>query len=248
MLAWIMEVLVSSGITVAVISMFGFVFQNGIIGYFSRRLDERVANRTAEFESKLRINENELSELQRRTNSLKEARNKHLNQRKVEALEYLWNELCFHHTSSMSAEFLKVFKIGEVNKSLGGGSSDQDKLSLFAKEMSQLAGIDKLAERRKDREHMPNWVKLYVSDGIWDAFTAHSAIISHAVATFLAWQNGLSAETFLKNDSVVEIAEKALPHQKEFLPKYGIGGCYFLLDELRNLAFSRIREGLVEAE
>jgi len=244
MLEKIVQMLISSGIALAVLSAIGLIFKEAVVGYLSRRLDENFANRTAEFESKLRINENELRELQRLTNSLTEARNKYLDQRKIDANEFLWEEICQNNINKLSAEFLKSFNIEEINKGITSGKASQENLSTFIEEISKLAGIDKLAERRSDREKLPNWVKLHVSDEVWAVYEAHSAIISHGITTFITWKSGLSTKIFLKNDETIKLALKALPHQKDFLAKYGIGGCYFLLDELQSKAFIRLQNDI----
>ena len=47
---------------------------------------------------------------------------------------------------------------------------------------------------------------------------------------------------------MVDAVSKALPHQKEFLKRYGVGGTYFLLEELENALLAELRRFLREGQ
>jgi hypothetical protein len=133
-----------------------------------------------------------------------------------------------------------------MNKHVESGS-----VSEFVDVTVKISGVQKLLEEAGQKAPNDSSVgesasisRPFVSPLAWALYSAHSSIIWHAVMTMVGWKNGVSTK-LLKNDELVDAIKKVLPHQNEFLEKFGVGGTYFLLDEVEEGAFNRSSQHLI---
>ena len=71
----------------------------------------------------------------------------------------------------------------------------------------------------------------YVSKLAWAYFSAYQSIVMHAVIQLESLKAGL-VKDFSKADEIVGLVKAALPHQEQYIEKYGISACHYLLEEL----------------
>ncbi len=107
-----------------------------------------------------------------------------------------------------SEEAVKNEKLREVFEIMGGGV----KLSDF-----------KTIEAPKVRPFVPSLV--------WAYYSAYSSIVFNAVIQLDMLQKGIDSKYF-NAEATADLVKAALPHQQDYIKKYGSSAFYYLLDEL----------------
>jgi hypothetical protein len=86
----------------------------------------------------------------------------------------------------------------------------------------------------------------FVSPLAWALYSAYSAIIFHAVLRLKILQCGINKD-FIDSDGIKKIVKIALPHQANYIDKYGASAFHYLLDELESnllVELSKILKGI----
>jgi hypothetical protein len=85
----------------------------------------------------------------------------------------------------------------------------------------------------------------FVSPLAWALYSAYSAIVLHAAVRLKILQSGINKD-ITDVEGLKKIVKTALPHQADYVDKYGVSSCHYLLEELEsNLLFelSKILKG-----
>lgn len=194
--------------------------------------DEKIENlkttlRQSEdtFRAELKTKEAQIEAL--RTGALSGIINKQaaLYQRQILAVEQIWGAIASllpaKNVSALMAsvkfeaaasEAAKDPRVREVFTTMGG---------VF--DMGQL----KMGEASKARP--------FISPLAWAFYSAYEAIVVHAVLRLKILQAGVPKD-IADEDSIKRLVKVALPHQAEYVEKFGASGFHYLLEELeRNL-------------
>ena len=233
---WVTEiwkVLGNGAAAAAIVGLLSFIFRESISSYFAERASFGYKQRLVEIEDKLTRERAEIADLRSILISGVLNRNEKLLDKQISASEELWRAKTTNQKHVMATRFLQSINIEEMDKSIKDG-----RVKEFVDATAKMSGVQKLIDDASLVSTVPsekidtaNLCRPFVSPVAWALYSAHSSIIWHAVVTMIAWKNGVTTK-FLKNDDLVEAAKKALPHQSGFLDKYGVGGTYFLIDEL----------------
>jgi hypothetical protein len=73
----------------------------------------------------------------------------------------------------------------------------------------------------------------FVSPLAWAYYSAYQAIVIHAVLKLKAIQTGIEKD-FADIENITKLVKVALPHQTEYIDKYGPSVFHYLLDELES--------------
>lgn len=74
----------------------------------------------------------------------------------------------------------------------------------------------------------------FVSPLVWAYYAAYQAIVVHASIRLHMLKNGIDMVEVIDSKHVTSLVELALPHQVEYLVKFGPSAFHYLLDELEN--------------
>lgn len=86
----------------------------------------------------------------------------------------------------------------------------------------------------------------FVSPLVWAYYSAYQAIVVHAVVRLHMLKNDIDMVEVIDTKNVTSLVKVALPHQVEYIEKYGPSAFHYLLDELENkllLAFQMMLKG-----
>ncbi len=86
----------------------------------------------------------------------------------------------------------------------------------------------------------------YISLLAWAYYSAYQAIVFHALAKLQMLKSGLKDADIIDIKAVTKVVKLALPHQGEYIEKWGPAAFHLLLDELETkmlIAFQMMQEG-----
>ena len=88
----------------------------------------------------------------------------------------------------------------------------------------------------------------FASPMAWALFSAYQAIAMQAVAKLEIIKSGIGVKDLLDREAASKLIRAALPHQSEFIEKYGDAGYHYLLEELEGALLSALRKMLAGEE
>ncbi|OUR84757.1 hypothetical protein A9Q75_01560 [Colwellia psychrerythraea] len=183
-----------------------------------------------EYDSKLEQLKAELSKREKEIESLRQVGLNGLQQRQasifnkqIEAVELLWAATCKLHLGKPVSEMMLRVKTEEVSKSISYDAN----LQKFFKYISMHADMKKMTEID------PNPARPFVSKLAWAYYSAYSSIIWHYVLQANLFENGLG-DNLLETKKLTKLVSVALPHQVEYIEKFGVSVFGHLLEELQN--------------
>lgn len=204
----------------------------GIVIYLSRNLIiTRLKNAVKhEYDSKLELLKSDLSNKEKEIDSLRnlglgsfQQRQSLLFERQLSAIELLWNSTCKLNIGRSLSEMMLRVNADAVSESIGHDKKLQD----FFKIISTHCDTEKMASVD------PAPARPFVSKLAWAYYSAYSAIIWHYVLQAKLFEHGLGIR-FLDEEKITKLVGSALPHQSQFIEKFGVSAFGHLLDELQN--------------
>lgn len=183
-----------------------------------------------EYDSKLEVLKADLSKKEKEIEGLRQVGFTGLQQRQtvlfnkqVEAVELLWAATCKLYLGKPVSEMMLRVKTEEVSKTI----SQNVKLQQLFKHISMYTDMEKM------NTVDPQPARPFVSKLAWAYYSAYSSIIWHYVLQAKLFENGLS-DNFLDVEKMTQMVRIALPHQEEFIEKFGVDAFGHLLDELQD--------------
>lgn len=183
-----------------------------------------------EYDSKLEVLKADLSKKEKEIEGLRQFGFSGLQQRQtvlfnkqVEAVELLWAATCKLYLGKPLSEMMLTVKTEEVSKAI----SQDAKLQQFFKYISLHTDMEKMTVVD------PQPARPFVSKLAWAYYSAYRSVIWHYVLQAKLFENGVS-DNLLDIEKVTKMVSVALPHQKNFIEKFGVGAFGHLLDELQD--------------
>lgn len=229
---WIAAIVTNLGIT-------GFI---GFVLYLARkaiitRLTKGIQH---EYDEKIELLKDDLRAKGEQIQSLRSGaltslvhRQQILYERQVQAVEELWGGIVKQGYAKNISSMMALFDIEVVEKEATQNVKMREALTLLEKAYTP-AKIEPLGVEK---------IRPFVSPLAWAYYSAYTAIVSYAVGQLKLLQNGLETK-FLKTEEVTTLVKVVLPHQTEYIEKYGTGSFYYLLDEIENLLLKEIENTL----
>lgn len=121
------------------------------------------------------------------------------------------------------------------------------KFDAFAKEAARDESFRKLASAMVGHAKPEILMRIdatkarpFVSDLLWAYFSAYHSIISQAIIKAGSLQTGLDKD-YSDVEKITKVVIAALPHQEEYIKKFGPSAFFYLLDELEIRIIQEIR-------
>jgi hypothetical protein len=156
-------------------------------------------------------------------------------QRQLVAIEQLWNAVISLSPAKSISALMAVIKFETAAKEAANNPRLREMFAM----------MDNLDMNIFSNNHA--WkARPFVSQLAWAYYSAYQAILSHAVLRLQMLKNGLDMVEVIDTKSVVKLVKVALPHQAEYIEKYGPSAFHYLLDELESnllLSFKLMLDG-----
>lgn len=144
-------------------------------------------------------------------------------QRRLTAIDLLWDTVVSLGPAKAVSAWMAVVKFEAAAKEAANNPR-------FREMFSMIGNID----LNSFQTNQALKTRPFVSPLAWAYYSAYQAIVIHAVARLHMLKNGIDMVEVIDTKNVTELVKVALPHQVQYIEKYGPSAFHYLLDELEN--------------
>ncbi len=244
-----MEAVLASGGTAVLFSLIIWLARNLIVTRlknsveheYSRLLESyKLELRRSEesFKYELKLKELEISSL--RSGALSAVSNRQLlmDKKRFEAVEEIWSSVM----SLGGFKFVSSWMANINFEQAANAAKTDPKIRKLIDVLDQQIDPDNIKARI-----IPCKARPFVSPMLWASYSAYSAVMWQAVTQAHAIKHGVGAE-MVDSKKAAEILKLALPHQANYIEKYGASCFHYLLEEIEQKIISEIHQTLSGAE
>lgn len=244
-----MDALLASGGTMALFSLALWLARNLII----TRLKNSVAHEYAslleayklelrrseeEFKSELRSKELELSAL--RTGVLSAVSNRQLllDKKRMEATEEIWSSVVSLGAFRFVSSWMSRIKFEEAAEAAKTDPNVRKLVEVLDKQIDPDAIKAQL---------VPSKSRPYVTPMLWASYSAYSTVMMQAVMRAYVIKHGVGFE-LIDSSKCAEVLKLVLPHQSNYIDKFGPSCYHHLLEEIEEKIIKEIHQTISGAE
>ena len=180
----------------------------------------------------LRAKESEISALRSGAMTAMASRHMALDKRTLEAVDQLWSAMISLASAKGVSALMAVLKFEAVAEEAVKNPRLREMFMMLAKTFDP-KNIDVSGAAR---------ARPFVSPMAWALFSAYQAIALDAVLKLHIITAGVAVKDLLKKDVVPKLIKLALPHQADYIDKYGDAGYHYLLEELEEALLAALRK------
>ena len=193
--------------------------------------------------SDLRSREAEIASLREGVMGGRAARMALVDKRRIEAVDRLWFAVAKLTRMKGPAMSLSILKLDAIASRVSRDPKVRDVVEL----MSDRMGGKDFDERMKDIRAVEE--RPFVSDLAWALYSAYAAVVLGAWAVLKMLSLGQKdVDKLINRKHVDDLLKTALPHQADYIDKYGAEGHVYLLDELERQIIAELRRSLTGEE
>ncbi|MGC9453522.1 MAG: hypothetical protein ACP5HU_01535 [Phycisphaerae bacterium] len=161
-----------------------------------------------------------------------------LDKRRIEAADQLWSAVVKLAPAKTVSAIMSA-----INYDVAVHSAEHEtKLRTFFERFGSQNSWTKLGPCEADM------ARPFLPQIVWALFTAYRAIIGVAVVRLGTLKAEISGGDWVDETAFRDLVQAALPHRAEFLDRFDIGACHFLLDELETRMLQELGGMLEGAE
>ncbi len=176
------------------------------------------------FKAELRAKETQIEVLRSAAMSGLASRQAALDKRRIDAVEQLWAAVTALNPAKTASAWMAPIKFEEAIKEASKNPKVREMFTI----------IGGLVDPKKLQNSDASRARPFVSPIAWALFSAYQAIVYFAVTQLQMLQTGLDMPNVLNADGVSKLIQVALPHQTDYIQKYGANAYHYLLDELES--------------
>lgn len=162
-----------------------------------------------------------------------------LDKRRLEAVERVWSAVVDLMAAKGVAATMSMVKFEVSAKEAARNSQFREIFKIFGKSY----------DLENPPENVAKYEQPFVTPMAWALLSAFQAVILYAVVQAKVLEIGVEeAPEFFNDDGVKAVLKAALPHQSEYIDRYGTAGFYNLLDEIEKNLIAELRNMLEGAD
>ncbi|MFJ2709754.1 hypothetical protein ACIOZM_02565 [Pseudomonas sp. NPDC087346] len=182
------------------------------------------------FKADLKTKETEIAALRNGTLSAISNRQLLLDQKRMTAAEEVWASVVSLGTFKFVSSWMSVIKFEEAAEA--------------AKNDPKVRRLVEALDRQIDPEFIkkqlvPSTARPFVTPMLWAAYSAYSSVMMQAVMGAFVIKHGVGAKV-ISNEKSSEILKLVLPHQADYIDKFGVSCYHYLLEELEEKIIKEI--------
>ncbi|WP_095179781.1 hypothetical protein [Pseudomonas sp. Irchel 3F6] len=182
------------------------------------------------FKADLKTKETEITALRNGTLSAISSRQLLLDQKRVEASEEIWASVVSLGAFKFVSSWMSVIKFEEA----AAAAKHDPKVRRLVEALDQQLDPDFIK-----KQVVPSKARPFVTPMLWAAYSAYSSVMMQAVMAAFVIKHGVGAE-MINNKKSSEILKLVLPHQSDYIDKFGISCYHYLLEELEEKIIKEI--------
>jgi hypothetical protein len=186
----------------------------------------------------LRSKENEIADLRSGAMTAMASRQMALDKRRLEAVDQLWSAVTGLSPAKGISALMAVVNFEAATEA--GVKNPR------VRQMFEMMGAT--FDPQKVDVSGATKARPFVSPMAWALFSAYQAIAWQAVIKLQILKSGFPGKNLLDKDAVPRLIKAALPHQAEYVDKYGDAGYHYLLEELEVSLLGAMRKMLAGEE
>jgi len=207
---------------------------------FDRRLEELRARLKLDEErlrSELQARDTQIAALRSGALSGMAARQNLIGERRIRACEALWSAVVDLGPLKTASAMTAPLNMDVMIKRAEGSSRDAKALQDFADMMWKSLGLD-----THKHDPKPDRERLFLSPISWSLFTAYRQVLNYPLILLAAVRTGVGPG-LLKDPptEILDVVKAALPHQIEYIEKYGAKGLSFLIQQLEDRLLTALK-------
>lgn len=161
-----------------------------------------------------------------------------LDKRRLEAVDQLWRAFTALAPLKWNSSMMAAIKF---EAALSEAAKNPQARKMF-ETLSPTVDVTTINTKEADE------ARPYLSDLAWAFYSAYIAILTFATMQLKLLTSGLDKPNFLDESSVEKLIKVALPHQQNYVAKYGSAAYHHLLDELESKLLEELRKILQGSE
>jgi hypothetical protein len=162
-----------------------------------------------------------------------------LDKRRLEAIDKLWTATVKQAQFKMVAKMTASIKMEIALDAAAKQDAEGAKLRDFAKVIWNASGIENVKAGESPHTERP-----YLPPLVWALYSAYSQVLSHPVAQIATMRAGVGSKLLADPKPLIDLVKSALPHQTEFIDKYGTAALAYLIEELEEALLREIQRTL----
>lgn len=206
--------------------------------YITKGLEFKFDKELEKLRADLKTKENEITSLRSGALTAMTTRQMALDKRRLEAVDHLWSSLIDLAPAKVVSSFMSVVKF----EACAEDAVTDPKMRQVFEDISKGLDLSKI------NYSCPLKARPYVSSMAWSIFSAYQAIAMQAVIKLQILRTGISSKNLINNEAVANLVKVALPHQKDYVEKYGDAGYFYLLQELEERLLEELKKMLLGEE
>lgn len=244
-----MDAWLASGGTMALFSLALWLARNLIITRLTKSVEHEYARllenyklelrRSEEdFKSELRSKELEISALRSGVLSAVSNRQLLLDKRRIEATEEIWSSVVALGSFRFVSSWMSRIKFEEAAEAAKSDPNVRRIVEVFDKQLDP----DSIKAQL-----VPSKSRPYVTPMLWASYSAYSTIMLQAVMRAYVIKHGLGFD-LMDAGKCAEVLKLVLPHQSDYIDKFGPSCYHYLLDEVEEKIIKEIHQTISGAE
>ncbi|EPO0014299.1 hypothetical protein ACT5DP_004690 [Vibrio alginolyticus] len=206
--------------------------KNAVKHEYDEKLEQiKFSNRQIELE--LQNREKELASVREVAFSSMTHRQSLICERQLKAIDEIWCSYLNLSSARFVSNMMSRVKVDEVSKEIRLNTNLQE----FFRFIAQNLDSEKISEVNAYK-HRP-----FVSEGVWAYYSSYQSIVMHFVALAKAFENGLD-DKLVNSEGLEKLIKATLPHQSEFIDKFGPTAAVYLLEEIEGHLLREIRTSI----
>lgn len=169
----------------------------------------------------LRAKENQIEAL--RSGALSGVANRQalIFERQLRAIETLWDSVISLGPAKAVSALMAVIKFESAAKAAAKNPRAREMFSMLGN-----VDLNNLQTNQAEK------TRPFISPVAWAYYSAYQAIVLHAVMRLQMLKNGIDMADVIDTEKVTNLVKVALPHQVEYIEKFGPSAFHYLLEEL----------------
>ncbi|EKO3951145.1 hypothetical protein DXJ58_08490 [Vibrio fluvialis] len=223
--------------TTVVTAVLVFLCRNWLITRLTNSVKHEYDSKLAKIKSDLERKQLEIESIRSGTLANLSERQKILYTRQLQAIEGIWYAVLALAPAKGISATLSNIPYDEVSTL---AEKDQKVREMF--DMISPVDLSDLPQSQALKE------RPFISPLVWAYFSAYESIVMHAAIRMQLLKKGIKLDSVIDHVHVTKLIKTALPHQNEYIDKYGAAGFHYLLDELEQSLLASFKLMLDGAE
>jgi hypothetical protein len=190
----------------------------------------------ASFEDELGRQSDQLSAIQSSALGIASQQNQLLESRRIESIERIWKSVV-----SLAGQKTAAKMMQSVNFDFAVNEAPKDPK---IREMFTLLNQSFKIGPEGMSPDSTDTCRLYVSEETWATFSAYKQVLFFAVMKMKMLEMGYDGTKMIKTEEIADMVRAVLPHQSEFIDKYGVSSLDYLVEEIESKLFKLLKDEL----